>query len=154
MCVSQPGNRWTYAKEKVGLALIAQGMCLISVYMCIWTHAHTHTLTHCICCCLGGMGLQGDLRRGEQLCCGSDVPLGCGSSHWQQHSRAGTCVGCLSVSLWVWRCRLMVLPVRLKDKVIFFIFLLLTVTLKPTMNRSYRHICIAKTWNSLLARNY
>lgn len=47
-------------------------------------YVHMNALTHsvgCICCCLGGMEQQGDLRKGEQLCFGSDVPFGCGSSH-------------------------------------------------------------------------
>ncbi len=107
--------------------------CVRSLFTCAYEHTHahlhTHTCTHthtrththtaeCICCCLGGMEQQGDLRRGEQLCFGSDVPFGCGSSHWRQHPErapVSAALMCFTCSL-DWRCWVMVLPVRLKDK--------------------------------------
>lgn len=59
--------------------------CVRSLFMCAYEDTHTHT--ECICRCLGGMEQQGDLRDGEQLCFGSYVPYGWGSSHWQRSVR-------------------------------------------------------------------
>lgn len=49
--------------------------------LCLRVRAKTHTVTlGCICCCLGGMEQQGDLREGQPSCFGSDAPSWCGSS--------------------------------------------------------------------------
>lgn len=87
--------------------------CVRPLFTCAYEHTHTHTLWGAFVAAWVGWGQQGDLRKGEQLCFGSDVPFGCGSSRGlKKQAPVWATIMCLAASLEMHIEE--VLPVRLK----------------------------------------